>query len=64
MRVILTKLAIRRYISINNNAKYTDEYIQNKIEALNNKKAKNKICKYLAEVFDEKEETVKLLFEA
>jgi hypothetical protein len=63
MRVILTKLLIQRYIRINNNAKYTDEYIKNKIDALKTQKAKNKIYKYLAKIFDEKEETIKLLFE-
>ena len=63
MRVILAKLAIRRYIRINNNAKYTDEYIKTRVEALKTEKAKNKICEYLAGVFDEKEETIKLLFE-
>lgn len=63
MKLIITKTLIWLYLKTHKNALYTDVYIEKKVKWLKSKKDIDKIFVYIAEVFNEKLESIQLLFE-
>ena len=62
MKVAFSKFLIWVYVKIRKNPKYTDEYIRKIIGKINKNNQRDNICEYIAHIFNENIDSVKLLF--